>query len=205
MRLGEAVEGFAVRDGRVASVTVAGRPVVADHYVAALPVEVMRTLLSPELRALEPRLNGLDRLVTRWMNGILFYLADDLPLVRGHAIYLDSEWALTSISQRQFWRGIDWAAWGIGGVLSIDISEWQRAGSRFGKVAALCTPEEIREEVWGSSATTSRARWTASRCGHGPRRGDRVPEPRRASRTSGEVEPAGVVARVLPAAGRRAR
>ena len=45
----------------------------ADYYVAALPVEVMRTLLSPELRAAEPRLNGLDRLVTRWMNGILFY------------------------------------------------------------------------------------------------------------------------------------
>ena len=27
-----------------------------------------------ELRPAEPRLNGLDRLVTRWMNGILFYL-----------------------------------------------------------------------------------------------------------------------------------
>ncbi len=36
-----------------------------------------------------------------------------------------------------------------GGVLSIDISEWQTAGSRTGKVAALCTPEEIRSEVWG--------------------------------------------------------
>jgi uncharacterized protein with NAD-binding domain and iron-sulfur cluster len=149
VRLGEGVEGLVVRDGRVVSATVAGRPVEADFYVAALPVEVMRTLLSPELRAAEPRFNGLDRLVTRWMNGIMFYLAADLPLVHGHAIYLDSEWALTSISQRQFWRDFDFDRLGIGGVLSIDISEWQRAGSRTGKVAALCTPEEIRDEVWG--------------------------------------------------------
>ena len=147
IRLGEAVTGLSVRDGRIASATVGGASVTADYYVAALPVEVMRTLLSPELRAAEPRLNGLDRLVTRWMNGILFYLAADLPLVNGHAIYLDSEWALTSISQRQFWKTFDYP--GIGGILSLDISEWQRAGRRTGKVAAMCTPEEIRTEVWG--------------------------------------------------------
>jgi uncharacterized protein with NAD-binding domain and iron-sulfur cluster len=147
VRLEETVEALAVRNGRITSATVAGRKVTADHYVAALPVEVMRTLLSPELRAAEPRLNGLDRLVTRWMNGIMFYLREDLPLVHGHAIYLDSAWALTSISQRQFWREFDFP--GIGGVLSLDISEWQRPGPRTGKVAALCTPEEIRDEVWG--------------------------------------------------------
>ena len=128
---GRSGHGLSVRNGRIASATVGGRAVTADYYVAALPVEVMRTLLSPELRAAEPRLNGLDRLVTRWMNGILFYLAEDLPLVHGHAIYLDSEWALTSISQRQFWKSFDYA--GIGGVLSLDISEWQRAGRRTGQ------------------------------------------------------------------------
>jgi hypothetical protein len=153
LRLGEAVEGIHVQNGRIAGVTVAGgRRVVADYYVAALPVEVMRALLSPELRAAEPRLNGLDRLVTRWMNGILFYLGSDLPLVHGHELYIDSEWALTSISQRQFWRGVDFARLGDGsvnGILSVDISEWQRPGTRTGKVAAQCTREEIRAEVWG--------------------------------------------------------
>lgn len=153
LRLGEAVEGIELRNGRVTGITVAGgRKVIADFYVAALPVEAMRTLLSPELRGAEPRLNGLDRLVTRWMNGILFYLREDLPLERGHTIYIDSEWALTSISQRQFWRGVDFSRLGdgtVGGILSIDISEWQRPGRRTGKVAALCTREEIREEVWG--------------------------------------------------------
>ena len=39
----------------------------------------------------------------------MFYLREDVPLVDGHAIYIDSEWALTSISQRQFWRGVDFA------------------------------------------------------------------------------------------------
>ena len=34
-------------------------------------------------------------------------------------------------------------------MLSLDISEWQRPGPLTGKVAALCTPEEIRAEVWG--------------------------------------------------------
>ena len=51
VRLGEAVEGLVLRDGRIAGATVAGQTVAADYYVAALPVEVMRTLLSPELRA----------------------------------------------------------------------------------------------------------------------------------------------------------
>ena len=57
-----------------------------------------------------------------------------------------------SISQKQFWPRVDLAQRGDGrvrGVLSIDVSEWQRPGRRTGKVAQLCTPEEIFTEVWG--------------------------------------------------------
>jgi uncharacterized protein with NAD-binding domain and iron-sulfur cluster len=152
LRLSEPVEALHLSGGRLGGATVAGRTVHADHYVAALPVEVMRQLASPALRAAEPRLKGLDRLVTRWMNGVLFYLDRDIPLVNGHAIYVDSEWALTSISQKQFWPGVDLAQRGDGrtrGILSIDVSEWQRPGKRTGKVAQLCTREEIFDEVWG--------------------------------------------------------
>ena len=152
LRLSEPVEALHLGGGRLSGATVAGRTVRADHYVAALPVEVMRQLASPALRAAEPRLKGLDRLVTRWMNGVLFYLDRDIPLVNGHAIYVDSEWALTSISQKQFWPGVDLAQRGDGrtrGILSIDVSEWQRPGKRTGKVAQLCTREEIFDEVWG--------------------------------------------------------
>ena len=152
LRLGEPVEALHLAGGRLGGATVAGSTVRADHYVAALPVEVMRQLASPALRAAEPRLNGLDRLVTRWMNGVLFYLDRDVPLVNGHAIFVDSEWSLTSISQKQFWPGVDLAQRGDGrtrGILSIDVSEWQRPGRRTGKVAQLCSREEIFEEVWG--------------------------------------------------------
>ena len=152
LRLGEPVEALHVSGGRVSGATVAGRTVHADHFLAALPVEVMRQLASPALRAAEPRLKGLDRLVTRWMNGVLFYLDRDVPLVNGHAIYIDSEWSLTSISQKQFWPAVDLAQRGDGrtrGILSIDVSEWQRPGRRTGKVAQLCSREEIFDEVWG--------------------------------------------------------
>jgi uncharacterized protein with NAD-binding domain and iron-sulfur cluster len=152
IRLDSPVLGLPVSGGRIAGATVPGDTVTADHYVAALPVEIMRTLAGPPLRALEPRLRGLDRLVTRWMNGVLFYLDRDVPLVHGHAIYVDSEWALTSISQPQFWRGVDLERYGDGrvrGILSIDVSDWETPGRRTGKVASRCTREEIREEVWG--------------------------------------------------------
>src|SRR5918998_1695361 len=150
-RADRAVDALHVAGGRLEAATVAGRRVTADHYVAALPVEVMRQLASPALRAAEPRLKGLDRLVTRWMNGVLFYLDRDVPLVNGHAIYVDSEWSLTSISQKQFWPKVDLARRGDGrvrGILSIDVSEWQRPGRLTGKVAQRCSREEIFEEVW---------------------------------------------------------
>jgi len=152
LRLDCPVGGITVRDERIDGVVTPAGTVTADHYVAALPVEVMRTLAGPPLRALEPRLAALDRLVTRWMNGVLFYLDRDVPLVSGHAIYIDSEWALTSISQAQFWKDVDLGRYGDGrvkGVLSVDVSDWDTPGRRTGKVAMRCTKEEIRSEVWG--------------------------------------------------------
>ncbi len=145
------VEGIQFGGGRITGATVAGATVTADHYVAAVPVEIMRTLAGPDLRAAEPRLNGLDRLVTRWMNGIMFYLDEDVPVVKGHAIYIDSDWALTSISQRQFWRGYDLEQTGDGrveGILSVDVSDWAQRSRRLGKIAMRCTHDEVVAEVW---------------------------------------------------------
>jgi uncharacterized protein with NAD-binding domain and iron-sulfur cluster len=152
LRLETPVSGVLTQGGRVAGITTPSGTVTADYYVAALPVEVMRLLAGPELRALDPLFARLDRLVTRWMNGVLFYLDADVPVVEGHAIYVDSEWALTSISQAQFWPDVDLAGYGDGqvrGILSVDVSDWQTPGRRTGKVAARCTREEIRQEVWG--------------------------------------------------------
>jgi uncharacterized protein with NAD-binding domain and iron-sulfur cluster len=149
------VNAFELEGGRVGSVHAAenGNPVeiAAGYYIAAMPVEVMSTLLTPALKAAAPSLANIDRLQTRWMNGIQFYLRRDVPLVPGHTIYLDSPWALTSVSQRQFWTGVDLSNFGEGnvaGILSVDISEWEEPGVLFGKPAMQCTATEIEEEVW---------------------------------------------------------
>jgi uncharacterized protein with NAD-binding domain and iron-sulfur cluster len=125
--------------------------VTADYYVAAMPVEVMATLMTAELKQAAPSLAKLDKLKTRWMNGIQFYLSKDAPLVNGHVIYLDSPWALTSISQRQFWTNVDLTQYGDGtvrGILSVDISDWEAPGVVFGKPARECSAVEIKDEVW---------------------------------------------------------
>jgi 15-cis-phytoene desaturase len=132
--------------------SAAGRSrITADFYIAALPVEVMAALMTDDLKRAAPSLANLEKLQTRWMNGIQFYLSKDEPLVNGHEIYLDSPWALTSISQRQFWTNVDLSQYGdgtVGGILSVDISEWEAPGVVFGKPARECTAEEIKEEVW---------------------------------------------------------
>jgi uncharacterized protein with NAD-binding domain and iron-sulfur cluster len=156
IRTSREVAGLGCDGRRITGATVQGlggaETVRADFYVAALPVERLRLLLSPELRAAEPRLGRLARLEVRWMNGVMFYLDRDVPMVHGHAIHIDSEWALTSISQAQFWPQVDLERRGDGrveGVLSVDVSEWDRPGRRTGKVAMACSREEIRREVWG--------------------------------------------------------
>jgi len=148
-------------DTRVTAIEVSGRRVTravagtqeitADYYLAALPVEVMASLLTPELKQAAPSMARIDQLKTRWMNGIQFYLASDVPVVSGHAIYLDSPWALTSISQRQFWSKVDFTQMGDGsvrGILSVDISDWETPGILYGKPARACTADEIKNETW---------------------------------------------------------
>jgi 15-cis-phytoene desaturase len=137
---------------RVTGVAVDSGPrIEADFYVASLPVEAMASLLTDELKRAAPSIANLGKLQTRWMNGIQFYLSRDVPVVNGHAIYLDSPWALTSISQRQFWTQVDFSQFGNGavrGILSVDISEWEAPGVIYGKPARECTAAQIQEEVW---------------------------------------------------------
>jgi uncharacterized protein with NAD-binding domain and iron-sulfur cluster len=122
----------------------------ARWYVAALPVEIMQTLATPAMVSADQRLATLAELRVRWMNGVMFYLRKDMPIVHGHIIYLDSPWALTSISQKQFWGGFELGSLGgvkVSGVLSVDVSDWDSNGVVYGKPAKLCTKVEIEHEV----------------------------------------------------------
>ena len=187
LRLDCPVQGLVVDGERIAGVTTPTGTVTADFYVAALPVEIMRTLAGPPLRRLEPRLAALDRLVTRWMNGVLFYLDTDVPVVHGHTIYIDSEWALTSISQAQFWRDVDVGRYGDGnvrGILSVDVSDWETPGTAHGQGGIALQPRGDPRRGLGPArrspqrrAATGPRRVASARLV--PRSGDRVPEPDR--------------------------
>jgi uncharacterized protein with NAD-binding domain and iron-sulfur cluster len=142
-------------DRRIQEVIVADKkgacsPVRAGWYVVALPAEVMRGLVTPAIAKAEPGLATLDKLQLRWMNGVMFYLRKDVPLVRGHTIYVDSPWALTSISQRQFWGRVELGSVGgvkVSGVLSVDVSDWDSDGVVYHKPAKWCSKSEIEREV----------------------------------------------------------
>jgi uncharacterized protein with NAD-binding domain and iron-sulfur cluster len=151
------LESIAMANGRVQSVTVhapGGSQVMqADYYIAAVPVEVMAKYLTPDMLAADPTLGGIQQLTTSiaWMNGIQFYLREDVPIVYGHEMFLNTPWSLTSISQAQFWPAFKLAEYGDGqvrGILSVDVSEWEQPGMLYGKPAKDCTPDEIAKEVW---------------------------------------------------------
>src|SRR5919108_619040 len=127
------------------------RPVNADYYVAALPVEVMQRLLTGKMEQLDPGLGGINELEVRWMNGVMFYLAKDVPIVHGHTLYIDSDWALTSISQQQFWPDCklrEMGDGGVGGILSVDVSDWESPTAAGMRIAKRCTEDQLKNEVW---------------------------------------------------------
>lgn len=128
--------------------------VKADWFVSALPVEVMGPLITNDMVGLDPALGNVRTLATnvRWMNGIQFYLTEDVPVINGHCLYVDSPWAITSISQPQFWPGYPLPSYGDGkakGVISVDISDWDSIGTFVRKAAKDCdNRDEIAKEVW---------------------------------------------------------
>jgi uncharacterized protein with NAD-binding domain and iron-sulfur cluster len=149
------IKAFHMDGARISRVTVeqAGRcyDVTGDYYVSALPAEAMEPLVSEDMKRVAQSIANLDKLRVAWMNGIQLYLDRDVPVVHGHTIYIDSPWALTSISQQQFWRPGSIERYGdgrLGGILSVDISDWTSTGILYGKPAMQCSAEEIKNEVW---------------------------------------------------------
>jgi len=150
------VTAITCAQGRIQDVTVRRtetlQKVTGDYYVCALPVEDLVPLLTPSLLAADPSLANLRQLeqATAWMNGIQIFLTEDVDLAHGHTIYVDSPWALTSVSQGQFWKDVDLSQYGNGsvkGIISVDISEWEQKGLN-GKTAKECNLQELIREVW---------------------------------------------------------
>ncbi len=143
---GGRISGVVVREHGKTSV------VQGDHYLAAVPIERMAGLLNRDLIAADPQLAHLATLApnVEWMNGVQYYLTRDVPTAHGHVIHIDTEWALTSISQLQFWRSVAPDQFGdseVRAILSVDVSDWTQPGSD-GRSAMQCSREEVVRETW---------------------------------------------------------
>jgi uncharacterized protein with NAD-binding domain and iron-sulfur cluster len=154
---GSKVTEIVMESGKVASVQVVhhdGRQhtVSGDHYILATPVERAAELVTPDMVRADATLKDLETLAASvsWMNGMQFYLNENVELTRGHIIFSDSEWALTGISQIQFWDGYDLADRFDGrvrGILSVDISDWLYTEYR-GTLADDADPDQVKDLVW---------------------------------------------------------
>ncbi len=92
--------------------------------------------------------------------GIQYYFDTEFQLVRGHMLYVGSEWALSSVNQTGLWEKrpiLDRD--GHVSVLSVDIGDFNTASphvldeSGRPKAARDCTPDEIAAEVWRQITT----------------------------------------------------
>ncbi len=141
------IEAAIVRDRRGVR-----RRVEAGWFVSAMPAERFRKLLSPSLLRRDPDLAKVRELKTDWMAGIQFYLRERVDITRGHVTFVDAPWALTALTQGQFWAERDFPAdYGDGEAvdcLSVDISDWDTPGLLYGKPAKRCSPRQVRREVW---------------------------------------------------------
>ncbi|TCP58967.1 uncharacterized protein with NAD-binding domain and iron-sulfur cluster [Tumebacillus sp. BK434] len=155
-RLGAEVKKIDCQDGLITGATILENgveyEVTADYYICALPVEVTASLLTDEMLLADPTLFFLKQLALSvdWMTGIQFYLTEPAPIIDGHVLYMDSQWALTSVSQAQFWPHIDMRQYGDGKVvdiLSVDISDWNTPGIN-GMTAMECDYVQLKNEVW---------------------------------------------------------
>lgn len=156
-------QAFGIAEGVCSAVEVVTAQtrseVSADAYIFALPVERMAQVLSASKDrpdnplAADPALPGVMAVApnVRWMNGIQFFLYKDVPITHGHLLFADTPWALTGISEAQFWSEEHLPNCGDGtvnGVLSACISEWNTPGILFGKTALNCSRDQIAKEVW---------------------------------------------------------
>ncbi|MFC7307105.1 FAD-dependent oxidoreductase [Streptomyces monticola] len=151
------VVGLECEGRRIVAATVrdaagTARRITADWFVLAVPAERAAALLTAPVLAADPRLAGIARLRTEWMSGMQYYLRRPVRITHGHTLHVDTPWAVSSISQAQFWPDRDFAGdYGDGAAvdcLSVMIGDWERPGVLFGKPAVACTPRQVAQDTW---------------------------------------------------------
>ena len=155
--VGQRVEALRMRGGEVESARTVDRrgrrrTIEADWFVSAMPAERARRLWSPAVLRKDDSLALMDELYVDWMNGIQYYLKKPFHVVRGHLTFIDAPWAVTALTQAQFWADRDFQRdYGNGRQVdsfSVDISDWGTPGIVYGKPAKECTPKQVAKEIF---------------------------------------------------------
>jgi hypothetical protein len=163
---GDLVERLVVVDNGAEAARVAATTRQVEHLIERL--RQSRT----SLQAAVPSLRGLRDLKKSmgWMVGLQFFLDRDVPIARGGVMLRDSPWALTAVSQVQYWGEKEFtytpdprernrirtppgkppiaAGTKINGVLSVIISNWEERGHFLDMTAKECDPDQLFHEVW---------------------------------------------------------
>jgi uncharacterized protein with NAD-binding domain and iron-sulfur cluster len=153
---GKTITSLQISGKRITGVTVGGDTIGADHYVLSVPLDRVQSLITNDLVAAEPSFDGVRQLkgATSWMVGAQFYFSEELAICRGHVAYPSAPWALSSVSQRNFWqdRMTGFGDGAVKDILSVDISDWDTKApdrnGKPGKAARDCTEQEVLDEVW---------------------------------------------------------
>jgi uncharacterized protein with NAD-binding domain and iron-sulfur cluster len=154
---GTRVRNITLEEGKITSIDVShpetgAATVSGDHFILATPVERAAPLLNQAIVEADDTLGLVKTLAdsVSWMNGIQFYLNQQVDVTRGHIIFSDSEWAITGISQIQFWDDYDLEDRFNGevkGILSVDISDWLHTAYD-GVLADDAHAEQVKNLVW---------------------------------------------------------
>jgi uncharacterized protein with NAD-binding domain and iron-sulfur cluster len=155
LRLGHQVTALSLKHGEIAAAAVRSTrgtsKIDADWYVVALPVDWATKLWSRQILHADPQLARSFRITGGWMTGLQLYLRRPTPIAAGVVGLLDSPWAISGVSQAQFWKRNFSATYGDGTIadkFSAIIVDWDTPGNIYGKPARDCTRSEIDKEVW---------------------------------------------------------
>jgi uncharacterized protein with NAD-binding domain and iron-sulfur cluster len=155
--VGQKIEALHMRGGEVESARAVDRhgrshTIEADWFVSAMPAERARRLWSPAVLRKDESLKSMDELYVDWMNGIQYYLNKPFHVCRGHLTFIDAPWAVTALTQAQFWADRDFKSdYGNGHQVdsfSVDVSDWDTPGIVYGKPAKECTPKQVAKEIF---------------------------------------------------------
>lgn len=135
--------------------------ILAVPYEVAYPLLLAAPNLPDALTSIREVPQQVDNLGAgaEPMVGIQYWLKREVPVLRGHVVYPRVDWAMTSVSQGQFWKQTFdrpladvFQAPGLRDVLSVIVSAWERVAPRIGKAPMHCSADELAREAFAQVA-----------------------------------------------------